>query len=218
MEVRNKKGFTLIELIVVIAIIGVLAGIATPSVFAYITASQQRADQTTASQIRNAVLLVTGKDTTNQFIDNTKGGFFWSGEHKTKLRDKISESLGMGKKTVNSTDYALIPRPKENSHGFYMYLLPPYTVLALPATSDGLYKNGALDTAAMNTNSSSYIKSRLEIYGQFDSSKGVTVEGVASVASGATAAVASASGNENHIGWLNMGIDYGLTGADNIKP
>ena len=114
MKVRNKKGFTLIELIVVIAIIGVLAAIATPSIFAYITTSQQRADQSTAKQIQNAVSAVVGIDDSNKYKDNVKGGIFWTEEHKTEIRNRISEKLGTGKVEVDGEKYSIIPRPKEN--------------------------------------------------------------------------------------------------------
>ncbi len=53
---NNGKGFSLVELIVVIAILGILAGIAAPNVIRYIDSSRQRADLSTAAIIGNAVI------------------------------------------------------------------------------------------------------------------------------------------------------------------
>jgi prepilin-type N-terminal cleavage/methylation domain-containing protein len=53
---NDKKGFTLIEIIIVIAIIGVLAAITVPSVQGYLDDSKQKADDATVEAIANATL------------------------------------------------------------------------------------------------------------------------------------------------------------------
>ena len=55
MKLNNKKGFTLIELIIVIAILGIIALIAIPNLAGIRQRSQVSADKRTAEQIGKAV-------------------------------------------------------------------------------------------------------------------------------------------------------------------
>lgn len=52
---NKKKGFTLVELIVVIAIIGVLAAIIVPTTLHFVNQGRQEAANTELSEVRNAV-------------------------------------------------------------------------------------------------------------------------------------------------------------------
>ena len=58
----KKRGFTLIELIVVIAIIAVLAAILVPSVMGYVRKSKRTADISSAKTIYDAVMTVLADD------------------------------------------------------------------------------------------------------------------------------------------------------------
>ncbi|WP_425448624.1 type II secretion system protein [Dethiothermospora halolimnae] len=56
-KINNKKGFTLIELIVVIAILGILAAIAIPRLGGFRDSASSAADEATAATIANAITL-----------------------------------------------------------------------------------------------------------------------------------------------------------------
>jgi len=57
------KGFTIIELIVVMAILGVIAGILVPSLIGFVRKAERKADSATAKTIYNEISLMFTEDT-----------------------------------------------------------------------------------------------------------------------------------------------------------
>ena len=67
---RNRKGFSLVELIVVIVILGILVAIAVPSLVGYIKKANVAADMAAASGLSNAAMAYVTEHYND--IDHTK--------------------------------------------------------------------------------------------------------------------------------------------------
>ena len=96
MKKNMKKGFTLVEMMIVVAIIAVLAGVAVPQYGKYIKKSETVEGVTLMRQILDAEVLYN--TTNNAYLDfNTKTGT----DNVDKLQAKLYVTLPDGAKFAN---------------------------------------------------------------------------------------------------------------------
>ena len=121
MKKLNNKGFSLVELIIVIAIMAVLAGALAPALITYIEKSRISTDKQTADTIRSAIQAALADDTIydatikDAAISGTytpeSGGLALTGVTDNKCKDQVNDNVKpenvkiKSKKAWNETAY-----------------------------------------------------------------------------------------------------------------
>lgn len=99
MTKKSVKGFTLIELMIVVAIIGILAAIAIPKFADLVTKSKESAVKGSLGSVRSAVSI---------YYSDTEGVFPSTGS--------LSTALTAGSKYLKELPYVAIPKPANHTN------------------------------------------------------------------------------------------------------
>lgn len=90
----NQRGFTLIELMVVLIILGLLIGIVAPNVYKKLTQGQNVAAKTQVQQLEAAIIsfasdmgrFPTTEEGLNALVENPDGSELWAGPYLSKKK------------------------------------------------------------------------------------------------------------------------------------
>ncbi len=134
MKKMNNKGFSLVELIIVIAIMAILVGVLAPQFIKYVEQSRESADLQTIEEIKTAVETLTadkGLGTGNTVVTATGKTATVTGTAAGSLTD-----YGVNDTTTLKSDRVVVTWTY--SHASYKWSL----------TSDGMTSGSALYTAS----------------------------------------------------------------------
>ncbi len=153
---KNNKGFTLIELILVIAIIAVLATILAPQYLRYVEKSRVSSDEQYAEELRNAVKTSLADEAAAQAVGTTESSVTWNKTDGIKYGNDAIGAVNATISVANNESNAFVKELKTNLNGEKVsgpkskkYASQTYTVKIKPdANTDSIGVTGAWGSQA----------------------------------------------------------------------
>lgn len=113
---KDNKGFTLLELIIVIAIMSILIGVLAPTIMGYIGKAQRAIDGQTADEVKRAVdrILVFNGDATTQMVHPVTGQVTYMTACMWNSNSKVTDGDDMYSLIFNELGYMPLSRYDED--------------------------------------------------------------------------------------------------------
>lgn len=115
-SLNNNSGFSLVELIVVVAIMAVLVIILAPAMLRYVEKTRLQKDESALSEVANAAELAVGEESIMSAINGTSdiiltitelnitdNAVYVSGTSGSPVSDEVKKTIGNGVKFVSKT-------------------------------------------------------------------------------------------------------------------
>ncbi len=122
MKKMNNKGFSLVELIIVIAIMAILAGAIAPALIRYIDKSRKSNDVSSAKTIKTAIETALGNETIYEYITSPTAGYTYISvtpgvPTSSSATNAVTITGAPASGTINGKDVATIKAMAEEEIG-----------------------------------------------------------------------------------------------------